>query len=128
MTTARDIPVMPQRSAAWYLAATTALFCLIFILDILIPQGYSVPTLYLLPLVFSYRIPNRYAPAYAAALTTALTLAGLMVSPMGDLSAAYCIVGHGHIDAVHPGASGAAGAHQFGGSKIRRTGLYECRA
>jgi PAS domain S-box-containing protein len=89
MTTARDIPVMPQRSAAWYLAATTALFCLIFILDILIPQGYSVPTLYLLPLVFSYRIPNRYAPAYAAALTTALTLAGLMVSPMGDLSAAY---------------------------------------
>jgi PAS domain S-box-containing protein len=89
MTKSRDIVGTQEQGVPWCLPVTAGLFGGIFLLDLLIPQGYSVPTLYLVPLVLTYRIKYRYAPAYGAGLVTLLSLAGLAFFPVGDLSAAY---------------------------------------
>lgn len=89
MTLAHKFSGPLVRGAPWCLPLAACLFIGIFVFDCFIPQGYSVPTLYLLPLILTHWLKSRYAPAYGAATMTLLTLSGLAVPPTGTPSTAY---------------------------------------
>lgn len=71
---------LPRRLAA---ASLITLLLLIFIVDLMVPWGYAVPILYLLPLILTLWLPSAVTPFALAVLCTAFLMVGSLHSPPG---------------------------------------------
>jgi len=56
----------------------------IFLLDVLIPLGFIIPMLYLIPLWLTVRISVQHASFLVAAICAVLTVLGWLLSPLGS--------------------------------------------
>ena len=75
-----DLGTTPQEQEQSVLAAIICLTIGIFAADILIPLGFVIWILYLVPLLMSVWLPHRYAPFYVAWLLSGALLLGSLIS------------------------------------------------
>ena len=72
----------PDGPTGWHVFAA-ALLATIFIIDITVPAGIHVPTLYVVPCLLFIWAGRFQEPLIVAAIATVLTIAGFLASPLG---------------------------------------------
>ncbi|MDP3090547.1 MAG: PAS domain-containing protein [Nitrospira sp.] len=78
VSTFRNMP------GGWIIAAAAAAAA-VFILDLLTPLGYAVPTLYVLPVLLTWLVPGQQSIILAVGSALGLTWLGILLSP-GEIS------------------------------------------
>lgn len=79
-------PAYPQ-SNGWLMPGIVLLGLVILLLDYLTPAGYSVSSLYLIPLLLTARSREQRLPPIVAAICTLLVIIGAFVDSRGDVVA-----------------------------------------
>jgi PAS domain S-box-containing protein len=79
-------PAYPQ-SNGWLMPGIVLLALAILLLDYLTPEGYSVSSLYLIPLLLTARSREQRFPPIVAAFCTVLVIIGAFVDSRGDVVA-----------------------------------------
>ena len=76
--TASEIRTKPL---GWIVAAAAAAAAAVFVLDLLVPHGISVPMFYVLPILLTWLVPGQQSTALMAASAGVATWVGAWISP-----------------------------------------------
>ncbi len=76
---------MTPSSRGWIMAGVAA--AVIFVLDVFTPVGIAVPTLYVIPIVLTWLVPDSRVTAIITGCSILLTMLGIVLSP-GELTIA----------------------------------------
>lgn len=81
------VPLPPRQSNIAVVTAIVVTFVVAVVLDVLVPRGYGVGFLFLVPLIISMYLRNQKVTIAIALIIVPAIIIGFFVSPPGDLSA-----------------------------------------